>query len=360
MRANDIVNQLAKVLPTLVDDFTNQVDVSSLTRSGITVTATTATDHGLSVGNQVGIVGAQTPITCSITRNGILGALITDADHDITENAGFDVQVEGATESEFNGTFELVSVPNRRTIKFKMDDSGPTVATGAPLLLNGTNVFQTYNGLREVTATPTATTFEYEVDDSTLFTPASGTIKAKTLPRISSAIDIDRILESYTKQEDGDAWLFVVLGDGVANKNRNVDTDSTDNLQAGNYFNQRIIQSVSLFCIIPTKSQISGRAARDRCEELLKPICNSILGYKFPSLVENTNNPLMFSAHGLQAYNSAYYVHQYQFEATLQFGPSDIFVPSDDVAFRDVDLDMSFDHGTEDIDSLIDLDDEPL
>jgi hypothetical protein len=359
MRAQDIVNQIAIYLPKLVDDFTTNIAVSSLVRSGTTVTVT-AVAHGLSVGQQVNIVGAQTPIPCSITRSGIVATMTTTTDHDLTENAGFDVQIEGATEPEFNGTFELLSVPNRRTITFKVADSGPVAATGSPLLLNGSNPFQTYNGLREVTGVPSVDTFEYEVTDSTLYTPASGTITAKTLPRISAGIDIERLIAAYTKQNTDDAWLFVVLGDAVADKSRKIDTDATDNIQRGHYFNQRLVQSVSILVILPTAGEISGRKARDRCEELLSPICQCVLATKFPSLVENDNNPLMITGHGVESYNSAFYVHQYSFEATLQLGPSDIFEPDDDVAFRDIDLEMGLDVGTETFNTLIDLDDEPL
>lgn len=360
MRASDIVNQLAVVLPGLVDDFTTNIVASSLTRAGTTVTVTTAAAHSLSVGNQANITGALTPISCGITRVGIVATVVTTADHDMTENAGFDVQIEGATEAEFNGTFTLLSVPNRRTLTFQVADSGPTVATGAPLLLNGSSPFQSYNGLQEITAVPTSTSFEYEIADSTLFTPASGTIVAKTLPRISAGLDIDRLVAAYTKHDADVAWLFVVMGDAVADKNRGIDTDSTDNLQRGHFFNQRLIQTVQLFVFFPASAQIAGRAARDRCEELLSPICQSVLSAKFPSLVENDNNPLMITGHGLELYNSAIYVHQYAFEATLQLGESDIFKPTDDVAFRDMDITIGLDVGTETFNTLIDLDDEPL
>ena len=360
MRAKDIVTQLALVLPTQADDFTTQIPVTSLSRVGTTATAATAADHGLSIGSQVNINGAQTPvIISSINRVGIIATLVTSSDHDITMNAGFNVQISGSTEPEFNGSFDLLSSPNRRTLTFLVDDSGPISATGSPLLLNGSNIFATYNGLREVTATPTATSFEYEVADG-IFTPASGAIVAKTSPRVSSAVDFDALLRAYTAQAEGRAWLFVVLGDSLASKNRNIDTDSTDNIQQGHYFNQRLVQAVDVFAFIPTTNEISGENARDRCEELLKPICNSILGYRFPSLVENSNNPLMLTGHGLQAYNTAFYVHRYVFESTLQLGHSDIFTPSDDVAFRDIDLTIGLDVGTETFNTMINLDDDPL
>ena len=359
MRASDIVNQLARYLPAMVDDFTTQIAISALSSTGTTATATTAAPHGLLVGQQVNITGAIVPVAItSIDRVGTIATMVTTTDHDLTENAGFDVVITGATEPEFNGTFKLLRVLNRRTITFQVADSGATAATGAPLLMNGSNPFQTYNGIRQITAV-TASSFDFEVPAG-LYSPASGTIIAKTGIRISSSVEYERIEQAYTKQNPNEAWLFVVMNDAVADKNRRIDIGATDNLQQGNYFNQRLIQSVSLYCVMPTANQIAGRSARDRCEELLKPICNSVLTCRFPSLVENSNNPLMITGHGYQFYNTAIYIHQYSFEATLQMGESDIFVPDVDVAFRDIDLTNAFAHGNGLTTTEIDLDDEML
>lgn len=361
MRAFDIANHIAQYLPRLVDDFTDNVSVTSLTRSGTTATVTTSSAHGLTIGQQVNITGAQTPIVISsLTRVGVVGTLVTAEDHDATENAGFDVQIEGATEAEFNGTFTLLSVPNRRTITFQMPDSGATVATGSPVITNVSNIFQSYNGLVEVTAVPSATSFEYQLSNSSIFSPASGTIIAKTGPKITAFVNFESMLNAYTEQSNGKSWLGVVVGDAVANKSRRVDTDATDDIQNGNYFNQRLIQNVAVYVAFNSKNEIAGRAARDRAAELLSPICQTVLGFKFPSLVENTNNPLMITGHGVQFFQGAYYVHEYTFEATIQLGPSDIFKPEEDVAFRDIDLTMGLSTGNETFDSEIDLDDQPL
>lgn len=361
MRASDIVNQIASVLPSFIDEFTSNYEVSSLTRAGSTVTVTTAVDHNLEAGNQVNIVGAQTPIVIdSITRDGILVTVVTQEDHDITENAGYDIQISGATESEFNGTFELHKAPNRRTLTFLMDNSGPITGTGIMLLLNGSNVFKSYNGIREVASTPTTTTFTYEVSDETLYTPAHGTISAKCNPRISSAVDYESIRAAYTKQMPEDWWMFAVLGDGIADKSRRIDTDSTDNIQSSNFFNQRLIQVVQLFVLVPSSAQIAGRLARDRCEEILSPICQSVLTARFDSLVEGSNNPLMITGHGLHDYSGAFYVHQYAFECTMQMGESDIYQPINDVAFRDISLTQFSNIGTGQIETQINLDEEPI
>lgn len=361
MRAFDIASVLAARLPAFVNDFTDSFSVDSMTRTGFAVTVTTSADHGLSVGNQVNITGAETPISCSISRVGILVTIITDSDHDYTEESGATVIVSGATEAEFNGTFTINTVPNRRTVTYITTDTGATSATGFPLVLNGTNPYQSYNGLQEVTAVPTTDSFVFQVTDSTLFTPASGTILAKTGPRIGAAISIDRIIEAYTERPQSQAWLFVVMGDGTASKNKNIDTDATDNIQRGQFFNQRIIQTVSLYVFFPTADEIAGRDSRDRAEELLQPICQSILLEKFDSLMNTGKlNPLQFLEHGFDAYNTAFYVHRFTFEMTIQMSGGDVFIPNESVAFRDIGLITGLDLGTETFTTEIDLDDEPL
>ncbi len=362
MRAKDFIQQLSARLPTFVDDFTTSFSISSLTRSGTSVTATTTTAHGLAVGKSVNVVGAQTPITISsITRVGIVATLVTAADHDMTEGVFTTVEISGANEPEFNGTFTLLKVKNRRTITFKVADSGPTSSTGLTLLLNGSSPLQSYNGLKNVTAVPTTTTFQYEITDSTLFTPASGTITAKTQPRISGAATSERALASYTAQKTDDAWLYVVMNDAVANKSRTLEIDGTDNIQRTNHFKQFIAQTISLFVFIPTSGQISGRKAMDRAQELFRPISQSILFAKFDSLLANGKyDALMFNEHGLEGYNTAFYIHRYTFEMQLLMGIDDTIGADEDVAFRDISMSQGHNVGTGVITSEIDLDDEPL
>jgi len=213
MKTSDFITQLSTKLPRLVDDFTALFSVVSLTRSGTTVTVTTSGTHGLKVGKAVIINGAITPITIStISRSGAVATLVTAADHDMTEGEFTEVIIDGAVEAEFNGTFVLLNVPNRRTVTFTVADSGPTSATGSPLLLNGSSALQDYNGLQNVTTVPTTTTFTYTITDNTLFTPASGTITAKLQPRISGAATVDRALESYTKQTAGGCVALCCYG----------------------------------------------------------------------------------------------------------------------------------------------------
>lgn len=353
MRTADIVNHLQVCLPRLVDDFTDSIDLVSITSDGTDATVTTVAAHGLTVGRQVNIVGAQTPIDVSIARVGIIATLTTATDHDYTEYQGATVVIDGT--AEYDGEFDILSVPNRRTVTIQVSDTLAVSDSGQ--VLNGSNVFASYNGLHTVTAVDTATTFKYSLA-KTLPDAVGGAIKGN--PRISGATNFERLLQSYTAQPQDDAYLFVVMGDAIAHKDRNTDTDSTANIQRGANFNQRLSQAINLYVFLPTAANLTGRAARDRCVELLQPICQCLLRARFPSLVSSNNNPIAITSHGFEAYNGAFYVHQYGFEATVTLTDEDTFSPDDDVAFRDIELTIGVDLGTGEMVSDIDLDEQPL
>ena len=131
--------------------------------SGTTATATTAVDHPFSIGDAVNVTGTFSPIgIVSITRDGDVGTATTATPHDITEGFFDSVTLSGANESEFNGTFPLVSAVNRLTFQFTMDDAGPIAATGTMLLEDPPSPFG-YNGLQVITAIPQADEFQYEL-----------------------------------------------------------------------------------------------------------------------------------------------------------------------------------------------------
>ena len=364
MRASDIVRQLHKFLPSFADDFTDNYEAVSASRVGTTVTIDLGQQPNLRENSQVFISGALHSMALdSFSISGRYAEITSNEDHDFTENdnqrANFELQ-DGSTFSA-----PIARVRNRRQFAVDLGSSVDTAFFLPELLLNGFNPCVGFNGLQMVTSL-TSTGFTFENDDP-VSDDAIGTISVRTSPRITAALDIESIAKGYTKQEPADdqtfnnrerAWLFVVLGDGVSSKNRRIDTDAVDNSQQGQYLNTKLLQSVQLFVVIPTSRTLSGRAARDRCEELLRPICRSLLRFKPPSLVTNTTNPLQITSHGLQSYNNAYYIHQYSFESTLQLGDEDVFVEQDDVAFRDISMAIESDIGDTEFD--IDLDDEPI
>jgi hypothetical protein len=363
MKASEIVQQLATYLPVLTDLFTTNVTISTLTLSGSTVTAQCDADHNLTVGQQVNVTGAESPISISsLTRSGTVGTLVTDTPHDFTEGFSTTVKIAAAVEAEFVGEFTILSVPNRKTVTFTMADSGATVATGFPLLLNGFSKYQTFNGLVRVTAVPATDQFQYEITTTPPLPYAlTGDMVARTKPRISAAVDPARLVEYYTSQPRSDLWAFVVLGDVVASKSRDIQSDATANIQRGNYYRQQLIQPFSVFVFWPTNEEIAARDARDSAEDLFPLICKSLLGRKFDSrLYCGAQNPVVFVDHGYIDYRKSVYIHTYNFQTVADITFNDTIGYGDDVAFRDINLSMGVSTGDEPLTASIDLDDIPL
>lgn len=348
MKAVDIVAQLAAKLPKLSDKFTTNISVTSLTNVGVTATADTATAHGLVIGDSVNITGAESPITInSLTRAGVVGTLVTATPHDLTEETSGTVDISGAVEAEFSGIFTILTVIDRNTVTFTMTDAGAVVATGTPQLLNGFSIYQGYNGLFAVASAPTTTQFTYTLITTPPLTTATGTIIARTAPRISSGISQDRCLEAYTTQAGDNLWAYVILGDVVASKSRKIDSDAVANLQTGEDYRQQLIQPFMVMVVIPTVTEIAGRVARDLAEDLFPPICKSLLLSKFDSgLRVGSQNPVAFVDHGFAAYNTAFYVHTYAFEQVADLTFDDTVGYPDNVAFRDIDTNIFLDPGT--------------
>lgn len=364
MKSEEVVALLQSKLPLFTDRFSDVKSVTTLTNpSGNEALATTALSHGLAVGNITLVSGAESNINItSLTRTGIVGTVVSSTDHDLT-NGLKTLTIAGATESEFNGTFNIINVDNRKTIRFTMIDSGATTATGTPVLVNAESAFRGYNGLQTVTTVPSSTTFTYDLTGSGLG-DATGTITISDSIRISAGGSLERLIDAYTKQPEKVNWMFVVLGDVTASKSRNIENDGIDSLtrgQQGDRFRQQIIQPVTLYIFIPTANSLTSRQARDDAEELFPLICKSILFHNFDSgLSSPGSGTLIFTGHGFQGYNSAFYIHEYSFEQTSDLTFDDTVGPDVDVAFRDMELIMNQNTGTETFTADINLDDEAL
>ena len=281
MIAADIVNQLMIRLPQFTDKFTNDISIASITRSGTLMTVLCNSEHGLEVGDAFIITGTDTPITISsLTRAGVIGTLITAENHDLTNPVAPTIRITCATESEFNDTFTLINVDNRKTIRFTMEDSGATVATGSPLLRDAESYLRDYNSIYQVESVLNDASFTFIHSVSGLPNPM-GTIIARTSPRISASIDIDRAIDAYTKHEVDEYWSFVVLGDVNASQSRQIESDAIDNQQRNVNYRQQIIEPFTVYVFIPVKNEIAAADARDEASILFRSITRSLLFSKF-------------------------------------------------------------------------------
>lgn len=335
MKAESIIMQLQYALPNLCSYFTDDLNITALTRSGSTVTAISSTPHNLQTGDVVRIAGAIAPtLITSLTQTNGIATAITDTDHDLTEGFFPKVQVIGATQAEYNGTFDLTRVQNRLTFSYALDSAPISPATGSEILLL-TAGLGTYNGLFQVTII-NPTTFTYQIT-TTPYPQAHGNIVARKAIRISGAATIDRALESYTAQSTNKLWAYVVLDETVASKDRYTINDAVASRSIGVDYRIRLLKNFSIYLIVPATQSIAGRYERDLIEDLEPIIYKSILGIKFQSpFTENAWSLITPISHGLYAYTKAYYVHRFQFQTTYDILEEDTGLNPDSRAFRDL------------------------
>lgn len=354
-----MATRLTQHAPKYTDFLSDNVDIVSITNSSGTVSVVTATDHYLTVGRPVVVTGVSVPIAISsLTRVLGIGTLITTVDHDLTTKIAPSVTITDGADSNFNDTFDVVQIVNRRTIKFSIPDSGPTSTTGANLQ-SASRFEQGYDGIFAVATVPTSTTFTYASSSNLDGTATTGSIKTNI--RVSAAASIERAILSYTEQSVEKAWMFVVLGDVFASKSRQTNTDFVSNQTRSNEYRQQIGEAVSIYVITNTKDEIAGRKVKDEMTTLLRAILRSIGFFVFPTnLYVGNSDPLQFVRHGMYQYDGAVYVHQYDFEVATEVTFDDTVGFDTDVAFRDISMsqDSGLGNQTVPMTSAPNLDDE--
>ena len=365
MIVSDIVTQLSLLLPPLTSAFTDEVRVTGITSNGTIATATTADKHKLVQGQPVAISGANTPISCSMTRVLSIMTLVTSTDHDLTKSSEqtLNVTVSGATNFLYNGTFPVIEIPNRRTIKYNLGfDLGESPALGSTVLEKAESAFRGYNGIFPVTEVPSPNSFTYTIQNAVPDAMGSS-IVARGNPRISATVDVKSANESYTKQNKGDWWLFVSLEDVTGSKSRYIQSDATDNQPRNSEYRQQIIQPFTLYLFIPTKDEIAARAARDAAEVMFRSITKSLLFSSFNSqLFVGNQGTVQFRNHGSVSYQGTHYVHGYSFEQTVDLTFDDTVGEDVSVALRNIIYTLGPDFGTKEdiLGADVDLDETPL
>lgn len=362
MKISDIIKQLIGVVPRYTTVLSSSVSVSSITRSGTTVTVVTSTAHGKSTGNSVLITGAQTPVEiATLTRSGTVLSGTTSQDHDLTEGYQSTIRIDGANEAGFNDEFELLTVDNRREFTAKCLASLPASGTGDMLLYDGKD--RGYNGEHVITVVD-ATTFTFEIDDEPLDLEDVSEVKVHSQARVMGSITMDRFLELYT-QKSGvkeESWFVVVMDDTTASSNIYVaSNDAVDTYAPMSEYRQQISEKFSVFMVLPSKDEVAAMDAKDLVEDLKGPLFKSILGVKFPTYL-NSRQPYgtVLVDHGFYGYTGAYYVHEFKFEQVALIVTADVVEPDVNVAFRDISLRLQNDFGRDIMTSEVNLDRDPL
>lgn len=343
-----IKKHLQTFLPRLTDDFNDSVSVSGEIIDGTSqILRVTEANHGKSTGNTVTLINVliNNPITAVSQSTEPDGTKIlrftVENDHDLTfEYEGNTIELNGFTDSQFNVTFDLYGVPNRTTFEIVKDDIP---------VLNGNEVLTEFweNGIDGNWSIENVTTNNYDIQltDKPFFTPGIlPKIERVTKWRISVTADINRANSIYTPQEQDKLWLFIIMGDMAASKDRNVVSDATaeNNQQtAGRLLN---INTFTLVVFIPTSKNdlAAARASQKAWTELNILLRSSMTGVKFEDF-DDTNYQVTMIGHGSTLYNNAYYGHGYDFEYSYNITNATSFIEKfiESRAFRDDGIDFN-------------------
>ncbi len=158
MQGIEIVNRLKEVVGKYNSDFVDLLGIASLSRSGTIATAVTTSAHNLTTGDYVTMTGAQEPIAISsITRVDNIVTVVTATPTNLIDPSKYDINlrkeltvtISGVTPSEYNGTFQLLTVSDDRlTLTYKITTTPAAASVNGFVLLSD---YDGYNGYKQIT-----------------------------------------------------------------------------------------------------------------------------------------------------------------------------------------------------------------
>lgn len=367
MKTEEIILILQSRLPVLSPFFSARLGIVSITFGEGVYEIETDADHGLKPGDLVTVGNVSTPVIVeSFVETADSITFQTATSHDLTfnETASLDLDqdVRIIGDAGYSGSFRLTGVPNRRT--FSVDRAGASPLPVETLSLQEISILG-FNGLKEVLSVPSLRKFTFETSfdlpDPNWTEEAFVCVRT----RISGAVTVEQLIDSYTEQPLDNLWSFVVLGDYQANKDRfNLnDAITTQARQAD--FRQKIITNFAVYIFVPNKGDIltktNGRAARDIIEDIRVPLFQSILGIDLGSQLKAQGQGIVtYAGDGFYLYNGAFYIHEFRFQQVIEITNGDTAIRDFDRAFRDILVTHRNQFSPETVYlSEIDLDDDP-
>lgn len=337
-----LLQHFIEYLPRLSDRFSDSATVTAEIVAGVPqVLRVTDIAHNLTVGRQV--VFTDTKIDNSITNvelivdpiGGDVLRFTTALEHDLTLNYTKQIELSGFTDPQFNGLFTLVNVPSRNLFEV----SGDTEP-----VLNGNEVLREkwevgLDGIFTIDRLIDDDTYEIDLINKPEFAPQTiPNIRRVTDFRMSVAVDAERAAAYYTKQETSDSlYLFIIMGDAAASKNRTLSSDANQTNTAQNPSRILMINTFDVLVFFPTHNETLGANASNLAwDEVLKLMLTTGAGIRFDDF-GNTRYLTSLVDHGTAIYNNAYYGHVYTFEYNYEITQEENFLTQfiTSRAFRD-------------------------
>lgn len=361
----DVMAHLWRYLPSVTSLFNEQLTITSVTVTGGLITGTIATGTPI-VGQKLLLSGikVRNPISAYVDNGDGTARFTTLNDHDQTEaRQRLDtqqLQLGGVTPSIWNGLYDLDSVPNRRTFEVIIP-VGATTPTGGYLIEQPTGVL----GVGTVTSVVGTTVTIDPAEGIFHYDGVIDTITVNTRIRARAAADITRAEAIYTKQASAKPFIFVIMTDVSVSKDRHTPNDGLATFTKQDMRLLRLLQNFAIAVFIPTADDIGGDNAQHMAYgEIYQALTKIFYGFGFSD--ESAIQYVTVSAgHGPGLYNSAYYLHVYDWQVpnvvTFESGFDGQTPFITDVAFRDINQSLYVNNSDKAIMSMaLDLDEEPL
>lgn len=355
---------LWRYLPSVTDLFNEPLTMTAASVTGGLITGTIATGTPI-VGKNLLLSGikVRNPLSAFLDNGDGTARFTVANDHDQTEpRQRLDtMQIElGGIGAPWDGLHDILAIPNRRTFEIAIPD-GAGVPAGGYLIESPTGVM----GIGEVTAVVGTTVSIQPGDGFFHYDAVLHSITVNQAIRARAAADITRAEQIYTKDGANKPYMFVIMTDVSVSKDRHTPNDGLAGFTKQDMRLLRLLQNFAITVFLPTTTDIGGDKAQHLAYgEIYDALTRIFYGFGFED--ESAIQYVTVSAgHGPGVYNSAYYLHVYDWQVpnviTFESGFDGHTPFVTDVAFREINQSLYVNNSDQAIMSFIaDLDEEPL
>jgi len=344
MKITPLIQILQQTLPKFTDKFSDNISISSGNITSGTVTIVTNNPHNLTTNEYITISNAfiGVNITSFVVENNI-ATVETIADHGLsmsmnykTRNSELSVDIKNNTNSDINGNFTLLHVPNRKKFTIAIDIADGNYTNNDGIIIN--YAYNAVDGVHQV-AVINDTSFSYTISNIDISSDIYGDSFLSSKFRISGANDILRANSSYTRQNTNKYWLFVTYGSSTTSKDRNILNDSTASMNIQSEFRLRLVEDFDINIFVPVDNDLTGITARDNIEDIKLALFKSII--RLPQVKQFANDDdyqyIYINDFQVEA-NDSYIIHGYKFGTIYDITLEDTAEYGNFTPFRDIDI----------------------
>lgn len=329
----DVIKQIQSQITRYTDDFNDVSVIESASGDGTYMTVVLeeeiTPDTYVNIRNMYSKLEA---IGASGTSEGILIQFTQDHDQtyaDEEKEAGVVKTVKFI--GDFEGEYELVDVPTRDTIVIDSD----VVPSGIYYLIEQR---YGYSGRKAVSFIDNKT-FKYALTQTLEPYYEEATVQSNIrVDGVGSEATIRDFIENETLVLN-QKTIFVMLNDCVASRDSYIRSDARNRKEFQDDLKTEVIQTFSVYVVIPIQEQITPRVAVNYTNELRALIVKCLHGAIFDSGMVSGSQFLSTYIGDIGALdNKAYYTHRFDFEIVFNIIAEDGVAEENTTAFRTFEL----------------------